>query len=177
MTAKRFPLVTEAEFLALPVTMTRCELLDGEVIVAPAPTPQHQIRVGRIHSALLQWAESQSTPPFVGLSPFDLRFANGRILQPDVFVIRGAIDAKLPGPWDVIPDLCVEVLSRDRVYDRVTKRMVYGESGVQELWTVDPDGLVERWTGEGLKKREEITTRLVTPLLPGFELDLASLFA
>jgi Uma2 family endonuclease len=177
MSAKPSTLVTEAEFLALPVTMTRCELLDGEVIVAPAPSTRHQVLVRRLVTVLEDWAQACQPSPFVGLAPTDVRFADGRILQPDVFVVLGPVNDTEPGPVTAIPDLCVEVLSRDRVYDRVTKRMVYGESGVRELWTIDPAGLVERWTGEGLRTREEVETRLVTPLLPGFELDLTSLFA
>ena len=37
--------------------------------------------------------------------------------------------------------------------------------------------LVERWTGPGLATREEYREVLVTPLLPGFALDVAKLFA
>ena len=59
--------------------------------------------------------------------------------------------------------------------DRVTKRFVYGEAGVKELWTVEPTGAVERWWGSGLSQSEFLTERLVSPLLPGFELDLSQL--
>jgi Uma2 family endonuclease len=172
-------LVTEDEFLALPETMDRVELIDGEVIVAPAPTFGHQEILGRLTTALRIWARGQAEPVTIGQAPLDVRFAPGRILQPDAFVIFGRITRDHRGPLDVIPPLCVEVVSNDRVYDRVTKRGIYATAGVQALWTIVPEGvgLFERWTGANLMTREEIRGTLTSPLLPGFTLDLPELFA
>ena len=177
MVTRATALVSEAEFLALPVSSTKTELLDGEVIVAPSPSPRHQILVRRLVTALEVWAKSSDPAPFVGLSPFDLKLGAERILQPDIFVILGPVDQTAPQPWMVVPDLCVEVLSSDRVYDRVLKRLVYAQAGVREYWTIEPYGVVERWTGEGLATMTEVRDRLTTPLLPGFELDVPELFA
>ena len=82
----------------------------------------------------------------------------------------------LEGPLDLVPELCVEVLSTNRAYDRLTKRLVYATSGVRELWLVEPSGSIERWSGQGLNEAEVLAERLTTPLLPGFELDVAALF-
>ena len=81
-------------------------------------------------------------------------------------------------PIERIPDLCIEVVSTRRVYDRVTKRLAYAKAGVAEYWTVVQDlGFVERWTGPHLAVREKLRERLVTPLLPGFVLDVHALLA
>lgn len=170
------PLVSEREFLSLPESTEKVELLDGEVIVAPSPSFWHQEVLARLVGALRAWAAGQQSPVTVGQAPLDVRFAPGRILQPDAFVILDGVPRDHGGPLDRVPELCVEVLSTNRVYDRVTKRYVYAQAGVTELWTVETAGLVERWTGDGLASAVQVDDVLSTPLLPGFSLDLAELF-
>jgi Uma2 family endonuclease len=170
--------MSEEEFLRLPESMDRIELLDGEVVVGPAATYRHQEIVRRIVVALSAWAERQKHPVTVGLAPVDIRFGPARILQPDLFVLWSKVSWSQKGPIDRVPELCIEVLSRDRVYDRVTKRLVYAAAGVAEYWVVDLDRtLVERWSGPGLDDANELRTRLKSPLLPGLSLDLRRLFA
>lgn len=170
-------LVSEAEFLALPESLERVELLDGKVVVSRSPSLLHQDVVSEIVFALKTWAKQQAGPVFVGQSPIDIRFAAERILQPDAFVVLGGVDRNAEGPLDKIPELCIEVLSRDRLYDRVTKRMIYAASGVLEYWTVDPSGAIEQWSGEALSNRKQVDTTLYSQVLPGFELQLSALFA
>jgi Uma2 family endonuclease len=168
-------LVSEAEFLRLPETTEKVELIDGEVNVSPSPTYWHQEVLGRLVMGLRQWAATQEGPVLVGQAPLDVRFAPGRILQPDAFVAFIALPPSHEGPIDHVPALCVEVLSQNRVYDRVTKRFIYAIAGVSELWTVEPIGLVERWSGPGLSQNEQHEDRLTSPLLPGFAFDLAQI--
>jgi Uma2 family endonuclease len=75
-----------------------------------------------------------------------------------------------------VPDLCIEVLSTNRAFDRLTKRVVFASCGVDELWLVEPSGVVERWSGQGLNEAELVEDELTTPLLPGFALDVRALF-
>lgn len=168
-------LVSEAEFRSLPETTQRLELFDGELIVSPSPSYQHQEMLSRIVVALRQWARSQHQPVTIGLAPLDVRFGPDRILQPDAFVLFERPPPTHEGPIQSVPVLCVEVLSSNRAHDRLTKRFAYAEAGVAELWTVEPTGSVERWTGAGLSQSELLTERLHSPLLPGFDLDLAEL--
>lgn len=173
----RAALVSESEFLALPETMNKVELLDGEVIVSPSPTFHHQEILRRIVRALSVWSETQERPITVCQSPLDFRFAPDRILQPDACVVLDKIPLNASMPLDRVPELCIEVLSNDRVYDRLTKRLVYAAAGVREYWVVETEGPIERWHGEGLASAEPCDERLVTPLLPGFVLDVTRLFA
>lgn len=176
MQAARRRLVSEDEFLRLPESNERVELLDGEVVVSPSPTGWHQELVGRLYVAIKSWAEGRESPVFVGLGPYDVRFAPGRILQPDLFVALTSPPFDAPGPLDRVPELVAEVLSPNAAYDRVTKRLIYGAAGVAEYWVVEPSGLVERWRGDGLGEADELVESLETPLLPGFALDLRRLF-
>ncbi len=171
------PLVSEEEFLALPESTDKIMLIDGEVVVSPSPSSWHQEILGRVVTALRSWAGRQRRPITVGQAPLDVRFASGRILQPDAFVLLAAIPRKHEGPIDRVPDLCLEVLSSNRVHDRVTKRLLYAAAGVREYWVIDPAGLVERWTGPGLAEATVPRASLRSPLLPRFRLDLRRLFA
>lgn len=177
MHAYRTATVSEEEFLALPETTEKVELLDGEVIMAPAPSVLHQDVLGTLVYALRTWARAQPTPVFVGQSPLDVRFGPERILQPDALLILGRVDTRRKGPIDRVPEIVVEVLSpTDRVYDRVTKRLVYAEAGVVEYWLVHLAGFIERWSGPSLERNEVPLERVTSPLLPGFDLDVRTIF-
>ena len=170
-------LVSEAEFLELPETNEKIELLLGEVIVSPAPSLRHQTILIGLVRALTAWAEGRPAPrPLVGQAPTDIRFGYSRILQPDGFVFLDPPDIDAPGPVDRVPDLCIEVLSSNRAYDRITKRAVYADAGVKELWVVESHPLIERFTGAGLASSIEVTDQLTTEILPDFELSVASVY-
>lgn len=171
------PLVSEGEFLSLPESTDKIELVDGEVVVSPSPTYWHQEILMRLVGALRAWVAKQKRAVTVGQAPLDVRFAPGRILQPDAFVLFARVPRGHTGPIDTVPALCVEVLSDDRVHDRVTKRLLYAAAGVTEYWIVEPAGVVERWSGAGLARSDELRDRLASPVLPGFSLDLRRLFA
>lgn len=165
----------EREFLSLPESTCPAELVDGEVILAPSPSFWHQEVLSRLVVALRAWAATSPNPVTIVQAPFDVRFASGRILQPDAMVFLAPLARDVASPLDRIPDLCIEVLSTNRAYDRVMKRFIYAEAGVAEYWIVDPAGLVERCSGPGLVRAQELEDRLTSELLPGFELSVTAL--
>lgn len=175
-TAATTHFVTEAEFLALPESNQRIELIDGEIIVAPSPTFAHQTAVGHLFNALSTWAATRTPPPTVALAPLDVRFGPGRILQPDLMVFLQPLPPGVETPIARVPELVIEVLSNNRSYDRFTKRALYAEAGVTEHWLVDSDGSrVEIRTGAALSGERFCTDTLSSPLLSAFELDVGAL--
>ncbi len=132
----------------------RYELINGELLVTPAPRLAHQVAACELWRLLDEYLVGNP----VGLalmSPSDLELRPETITQPDVFVIPANTR---PGPngleW---PDvrallLAVEVLSPSSWRsDRVTKRDFYLENSVAEYWIVDLDARVfERWRAEQL---------------------------
>jgi len=127
----------------------RYELIDGELLVTPAPRWLHQLVVGEFHALLFRYLESERVG-IVVMSPSDLELRDGTITQPDVFVTPLGIT--LAGKLMEWPDvksllLAIEVLSASSLRtDRVTKRDFYLENGVEEYWIVDADARVlERW--------------------------------
>jgi Uma2 family endonuclease len=176
MTASARVLVSESDFLALPETMRPAELVDGEVVMPPSPSFWHQELLGRVVVALRSWSATAPIPVTVAQAPLDVRFTAGRILQPDAMVFLTKLDRQAASPLERIPEVCIEVLSSNRTYDRITKRFLYAEAGVQEYWIVDPSGFVERRWGPALARNEELTDWVHSPLLPGLELDLTRVF-
>ncbi len=177
MTMHAQALVRQGGVLSLPETVRPMELVDGEVVMAPSPSFWHQEVLARMFVALRSWATTRPESPTIIQSPMDVRFAPARILQPDAMVFLEPLPREVAAPIEQIPELCVEVLSTNRTYDRVTKRFLYAEAGVREYWIVDPRGVIERRTGPGLAQVEELDTLLTSVLLPGFELDIRALFA
>ena len=174
--------LTVDDYMATPDDQ-RCQLLDGDLILAPAPTLRHQWISGRIFSAL---------DPFVLLNglgrvfsaPTDVVLSEHNVTQPDVLFIADSRAVDMNGPnIQGAPDLVVEILSPSTAeQDRETKRRLYGEHGVQEYWLVDPNSntievLTASETGLITAATYTQTGILTSPLLQGLSIDLEPIFA
>ena len=127
----------------------RYELIDGELLVTPAPRGPHQFAAMEISILLYAYLDRVGVG-FPLQSPADLELRPGTITQPDVFVVpRSEEPSELPIEWSDIHSLllAVEILSPSSLRtDRVIKRDFYLANGVAEYWIVDCDGqTIERW--------------------------------
>jgi Uma2 family endonuclease len=112
----------------------RYELIDGSLVVTPAPSAMHQRAVKRL-LLLLDHAAPPDLEVFV--APFDVVLSVSTVMQPDVLVARRAdlTEKNLPAA----PALAVEVLSPStRRIDLGTKRLAFESAGVPSYWVVDP---------------------------------------
>jgi len=128
---------TRADLEAMPDDGRRHELIDGVLVVTPAPSIRHQ-DVSLSLVLLLQ----QACPPEIKLlyAPVDVAFGDDTVMQPDILVAKRSdfTDRDLP----VAPLLAVEILSPStRRFDLMTKRSRYEEAGTASYWVVDPDEL------------------------------------
>jgi len=133
----------------------RYELLDGELLVTPAPIKHHQFAVGRLHLLIGNYCEQHGIGVAL-MSPSDIELVTETIMQPDVFVVAEELLAEpVSKEWSDITwlMLAVEVLSPStQRMDRVHKRDFYLANGVREYWIVDLDGRVfERWTPDAAR--------------------------
>ena len=164
---------------ALPDDGQRRELIDGELVVTPAPRGRHQVAVAELTHHLRQ-ALGSSSLHVLG-SPADVTLGEEEVLQPDLFVYATASGRQL-GHWTDITALkvVVEVLSPSTArYDRGLKRLRYQRAGAPEYWIVDLDSrVVERWT-PGDTRPEILAERLRWESGNGavLELDLGAYFA
>jgi Uma2 family endonuclease len=131
----------------------RYELMDGELLVTPAPSPLHQRLAFANCHVIQEWLDRH--PVGVAyLSPADLQLHPGTVTQPDVFVIPAETTPRGDRlEWSDISRLllAIEVLSPTfQRTDRVGQRDFYLESGVAEDWIVVP---TLRWWKRGAQGR------------------------
>jgi Uma2 family endonuclease len=162
----------------------RYELLDGELIMAPAPNLRHQ-RIDMNLGSLLHAFVKERGLGEVLSAPCDVVLSNTDVVQPDLLFVSREREHLLSGGENVrgAPDLVVEILSpatadRDRGY----KRALYGRHGVMEYWLVDPtaDTIWIHRQRAGVLTLTHTFGReqtLRSPLLAGLELDLDDVFS
>jgi Uma2 family endonuclease len=172
---------TAAMVRALPDDGKRYEVLDGELWVSPASSWRHQWVLQALFKRLDPVVEAQRLGRILW-APADIEFSDGRLLQPDLFVVP-LVDGRPPNEWAEVRRLLlvVEVLSpsTSRV-DRGKKRRIYFEEQVPEYWIVHPEAqIVERWR-PGAASPEIIDDTLrwqPSPDSPDVAIDLDALFA
>jgi len=138
--AMSFPLPTYTVDMvrAFPDDGQRYELVEGILLVTPAPGSDHQIVIARLLAALHAYLADHG-PAYV-VSPGEIEIAPALHLEPDLLVFPSTFR---PGTkWTDINRwwLAVEVLSpSSKHYDRDYKLEAYLHLGVDEVWIVDLD--------------------------------------
>lgn len=127
---------TVDDLAQLPDDGLRYELVDGTLIVSPAPRPIHQRVVFRLGRVLDDYC-----PPDleVFVAPLDWKPDRRNCLDPDVLVVAkdDIGEEYISRPLK----LAVEVMSASsRLRDTTLKFAKYAEGGVESYWIVDPSG-------------------------------------
>ena len=129
---------TIEDWRALPEG-TRAELINGTLVMSPAPRVIHQIVAARFYDVLSAFVKAQNLG-IVLPAPLDVRLTDERAFQPDlVFVSTERFGILGEQEVEGAPDLVAEVLSPSTgYYDATAKRLAYAQAGVRELWLLDP---------------------------------------
>ena len=161
----------------------RYELLNGELMMVPAPNIKHQRVLRRLLIELDRFVQQHGLGE-VHVAPVDVVLSDTDVVQPDLLFVSRArehtiTDENVRGA----PDLVVEVLSpstteRDLGY----KHELYGKHGVREYWVVDPAAAtvaVLRQRGGRLEPAGTFGRgdNLGTALVEGLQLELDDIFA
>ncbi|MFL6078033.1 MAG: Uma2 family endonuclease [Mycobacteriales bacterium] len=133
--AASLPPMTAEEFLALDVDpKLHLELLDGELILTPAPITWHN----RLGVALFNEFEEQLPAGAIAVTDMDMVVdVTGRVMRPDVLIVRE--ESVLTGgkPWAKDTLLVVEIVSPGSTFnDRRTKPEVYAAAGLH-YWRIE----------------------------------------
>ena len=157
-----------------PGPYRRYELVDGELIVTPAPSMKHARAEAWFDDMLKAYIRRHNIGEMLH-SPSDLELKSGTIVQPDRYVIPNP-DAERIRHWTEVKRLLlvIEVLSHSTArYDRGGKRRLYQGVRVDEYWIVDLDArLIERWRPDD-ERPEILRDRLIWhPANAGVPLEL-----
>jgi Uma2 family endonuclease len=164
---------------ALPDDGNRYEVVNGELLVTPAPRPWHEVLVARLISAIDAYLRVEPVGIVLG-SRADISWGDDVLVQPDVFVVPRGQARTLN--WAQFKDLLLvaEVLSPSTERsDRFVKRRRYQEAEVPWYWIVDGDARqVEVWTPEARFpsiERERLVWQPAGAVIP-FTLEVSDLF-
>jgi Uma2 family endonuclease len=175
-------LLTAEEFDHYPFDEDkRYELDEGELIEMTRPAYKHNRVLFNLNGSFFNYFKSN--PVGLGLVSENLvAIAPRTRLAPDFAIILGDRHEELERATVIplVPEIVVEVLSPGDQARRMHRKLKqYFDAGVKEVWVLDPATATgEIWTAPSLTFRELATTdSLTSPLLPGFSLPLADLFA
>lgn len=139
--------LTVDDYLAMPEDGRHYQLIDGDLVMAPAPPRYHQRIVLRLSHLIMEHLDDHPGGE-LNIAPFDVPLDKHNVFQPDLcwfseerrkFLSRRGAEGA--------PDWVIEVLSESTArMDRVPKRALYAKFGVRELWLIDPESdLIERY--------------------------------
>ena len=162
----------------------RYELLDGDLMMVPAPNLKHQRVQGNLYYHLRRFISEHELGELLP-APCDVVLSDTNVVQPDLLFVSRERRHLLSGGENVrgAPDLVIEILSPSTTdKDRGVKHELYGRFGVTEYWLVDP--LAETISIHRQRAGVLAATRtfgrkqtLRSPLLAGLELQLDDIFS
>jgi Uma2 family endonuclease len=161
----------------------RYELLEGELIMVPAPVPYHQIICRNLEERLWEFVQKWKLGEVL-FAPCDVVLAGSSIVQPDIIFVSRERARRIISHDEIrgAPDLVIEILSPTTAKrDRTTKKTLYARHGVAEYWLADPDTKtieVLKLTARGYRRAGIYTKKeiLLSPLLPGLAISLRKVF-
>ena len=164
----------------------RYEIVEGGLLMAPAPIPYHQVVSRNLEFMMWDYVKKKRLG-VVLYAPIDVVLDPHNVFQPDIVFIsekRKEIigDKAINGA----PDLVVEIVSPSTLgRDTVLKRSIYEKSGVRELWLVYPDmkcievltlGDEGRYTLHDEACLETESPKVSSKIIKGFRADLKEVF-
>jgi len=161
---------------------TPYELIQGQLVMSPAPTPDHQ-QVARRLFRILDAHVVERGAGEVFFAPIDVRLAEDNVPQPDLLYIAADHTDRIgEQAIEGAPDLVAEILSPATAHrDLTEKKRLYETHGVREYWIVDPETKtveVYRNTDEGFRQHARAVDegRVASALLDDFAVDPGDLF-
>ncbi len=130
---------TYEDYLKTPDDM-RYELIEGELLMSPAPSIKHQDISRELAYRMIKFVKDNDLGK-IFYAPCDVYLDNENVLQPDILFVSkenlGIIGEKnIKGA----PNLVVEIVSKNNAYrDTIQKKRLYARFGVKEYWIAAPE--------------------------------------
>lgn len=129
------------------------ELIDGSIVMEPAPDYGHQNLLAELLTRMRAWCRKNQLGDCV-CSPVDVYLDGENVLQPDIlFIQKSRLNIIVKGRVRGAPDLVIELLSPGNARrDRRIKKKIYERNGVREYYIINPrTGEAEAWYLSGKK--------------------------
>jgi Uma2 family endonuclease len=133
--------MTYEEYLKSPEIKQRYEIVDGKMIMAPAPTLEHQTILRQLFLRVHQFVTEHQLGE-VWFAPLDILIQREplRTRQPDLLFVSHERSGILGQIIEGAPDLVVEVLSPGNTRAAMEDKLGdYSRLGVRECWLVSPE--------------------------------------
>ena len=139
-TATQTQLLTYEEYMDTPEIEGRFDIVDGEMIMAPSPIPDHQITSRQFFLILHQFIIERNLGELL-YAPLDVVIRRNplRTRQPDLLLLSNESYARIDRhlPIEEAPELAIEILSPSNTRRRVQDALAdYAAIGVKECWLV-----------------------------------------
>jgi Uma2 family endonuclease len=181
MSAPQIELFTAADYREMPDDGKRYQLVEGELIMAPAPNTFHQVVQGNLHYMLKAYLMAKPLGTVL-CAPCDVYLDEHNVFQPDVVYVTREHAARIRDDGiHGAPDLVVEILSPSSAGIDRRKRGHFAKAGAVEFWQIDPAlRQVQRFVfAENATKPVALIDEpesFASPLFPGLQLLTAELF-
>ncbi|RYE34722.1 MAG: Uma2 family endonuclease [Sphingobacteriaceae bacterium] len=158
------------------------QLINGDLIMSPAPIAYHQILSGRLFKLIDNHVEKYDPNGICLYAPIDVVLDDENIFQPDLIYISAERKTELLQNRIMgAPDLVIEILSPSTAYyDLRQKKDIYERYGVKEYLIIDPIKKdAELYVLENefvLKQKAQQNGFINLTILPGLQIDLQRLF-
>jgi Uma2 family endonuclease len=175
---------TLEEFWQLPEPPDRSklELIAGVLYMTPPPDYTHDSKVSRLIRKLTADLEAIGDKGTLYVPRAAIWTGPNTYLEPDLFYVSAELQATMDPAHRTTADLVIEVVSPgSAIYDRNTKADTYWALGVKELWLVDDTSRTIEVRYRGQQSFEVVGVfkpggRLLSRMLPGLNLEVASIF-
>ena len=171
------------EFLDLPESGDRSELMDGEIVTKVSPKYKHSTLQLRLLLALNQWCEFSGSgrvrPEWAVVLK---RQGQDWVPIPDLTYVsyeRLASDWEEDLPNPVPPELVIEIISPGQTFGEMTQKAIdYLRAGVSHVWVVDNQApSITVFSANEFPQTFWIDDIISDVLLPELAITLSELFA
>ncbi len=172
---------TYEDYLKTPDDV-RYELIEGELIMTPAPDIEHQKISSELEYQMMRFVKENNLGRVFD-APCDVYLDQENIVQPDIlFVSKERFNIIGEKNIQGAPDLVVEIVSESNAYrDVIQKKRLYARFGVKEYWLVVPgEKMIEVYNldkqGYRLSQTCLVGDTLESQVLKGFKPELREIF-